>query len=282
MYADMLTCLFFFFNDTATTEIYTLSLHDALPISPRRRAGGMGARTFLAIVLPGRPSSRRDDLGAPRRTVRRNAFVRLLDRQRAAGRGALERRHQLRRRDLVHLRRPHRAADPEHLPEVLRGADDVVSALHLVRLDGARGPGGRVAVSRAGFRSVPAAGHRDGAARDVQLHDGAESQLPRAGGRARRSVHADGRAEDAPDDESARRSRPRRAGASPPSVPTARVIGPASCERAAQPAPSSPSSCGRFPPRWPWHRAIAWLWARCARARAAPRPVSRRARRSVT
>src|SRR5574341_2322887 len=29
----------FFFNDTATTEIYTLSLHDALPISARRREG---------------------------------------------------------------------------------------------------------------------------------------------------------------------------------------------------------------------------------------------------
>src|SRR2546428_14182771 len=28
--------IFFFFNDTATTEIYTLSLHDALPISQRR------------------------------------------------------------------------------------------------------------------------------------------------------------------------------------------------------------------------------------------------------
>src|SRR5690349_24893337 len=28
---------FFFFNDTATTEIYTLSLHDALPISPLLR-----------------------------------------------------------------------------------------------------------------------------------------------------------------------------------------------------------------------------------------------------
>src|SRR5256885_9632355 len=28
---------FFFFNDTATTEIYTLSLHDALPISPQVR-----------------------------------------------------------------------------------------------------------------------------------------------------------------------------------------------------------------------------------------------------
>ena len=46
----------FFFNDTATTEIYTLSLHDALPIcpggsqeripttqSPRGRVGGDGA-----------------------------------------------------------------------------------------------------------------------------------------------------------------------------------------------------------------------------------------------
>src|SRR2546427_6127167 len=31
----MLSCrFFFFFNDTATTEIYTLSLHDALPIYP--------------------------------------------------------------------------------------------------------------------------------------------------------------------------------------------------------------------------------------------------------
>src|SRR2546423_15182825 len=30
--------LFFFFNDTATTEIYTLSLHDALPILLRHRA----------------------------------------------------------------------------------------------------------------------------------------------------------------------------------------------------------------------------------------------------
>src|SRR3712207_8826258 len=37
---------FFFFNDTATTEIYTLSLHDALPISPagRRTAGPQGRR----------------------------------------------------------------------------------------------------------------------------------------------------------------------------------------------------------------------------------------------
>src|SRR5260370_33063190 len=33
LYADIPVHFFFFFNDTATTEIYTLSLHDALPIS---------------------------------------------------------------------------------------------------------------------------------------------------------------------------------------------------------------------------------------------------------
>src|SRR2546429_1649522 len=40
MYIQLLCFFFFFFNDTATTEIYTLSLHDALPISrrPRRRS----------------------------------------------------------------------------------------------------------------------------------------------------------------------------------------------------------------------------------------------------
>src|SRR2546429_6092862 len=31
----IMSVYFFFFNDTATTEIYTLSLHDALPILPR-------------------------------------------------------------------------------------------------------------------------------------------------------------------------------------------------------------------------------------------------------
>src|SRR5260221_4626331 len=34
----LLLFVFFFFNDTATTEIYTLSLHDALPICRRRRS----------------------------------------------------------------------------------------------------------------------------------------------------------------------------------------------------------------------------------------------------
>src|SRR4051812_9997685 len=40
MYSSAFFCRFFFFNDTATTEIYTLSLHDALPIYTGTGAGG--------------------------------------------------------------------------------------------------------------------------------------------------------------------------------------------------------------------------------------------------
>src|SRR5277367_7064147 len=44
---------FFFFNDTATTEIYTLSLHDALPISVSRslREGTLWVLGALALLL---------------------------------------------------------------------------------------------------------------------------------------------------------------------------------------------------------------------------------------
>src|SRR2546430_7691481 len=61
-------CYFFFFNDTATTEIYTLSLHDALPISrpahtrcrraagvsPAARARGAARRSALDAETRGR------------------------------------------------------------------------------------------------------------------------------------------------------------------------------------------------------------------------------------
>src|SRR3712207_8418901 len=62
---------FFFFNDTATTEIYTLSLHDALPIfafaavqrhvrSSRGRKRGLDARHRVAGGLgPGAPTASR-------------------------------------------------------------------------------------------------------------------------------------------------------------------------------------------------------------------------------
>src|SRR3712207_7994798 len=57
--------MFFFFNDTATTEIYTLSLHDALPIllralvlagddDPRRQVRDAHGRVGGVDVLPAR------------------------------------------------------------------------------------------------------------------------------------------------------------------------------------------------------------------------------------
>src|SRR3712207_8528411 len=48
--------LFFFFNDTATTEIYTLSLHDALPISSIASAMAWG--TMVGINARGRKPRR--------------------------------------------------------------------------------------------------------------------------------------------------------------------------------------------------------------------------------
>src|SRR5712675_3478716 len=44
---------FFFFNDTATTEIYTLSLHDALPISLRETIRHYGAYREKNAPAPG-------------------------------------------------------------------------------------------------------------------------------------------------------------------------------------------------------------------------------------
>src|SRR3712207_8723447 len=63
-YVDLHYCNIFFFNDTATTEIYTLSLHDALPISPRAsggpRRGGRGRTRTTRAPLPGATPTRRD------------------------------------------------------------------------------------------------------------------------------------------------------------------------------------------------------------------------------
>src|SRR2546427_2263106 len=55
----MLTLTFslFFFNDTATTEIYTLSLHDALPIWPRPAT----KRSMASVQMSGeKPEARQD------------------------------------------------------------------------------------------------------------------------------------------------------------------------------------------------------------------------------
>src|SRR3712207_7533337 len=60
-YYSLLILYFFFFNDTATTEIYTLSLHDALPISRR-------PRTILSsLCLRASPRSRTRAFCGPRK-----------------------------------------------------------------------------------------------------------------------------------------------------------------------------------------------------------------------
>src|SRR5258706_15693950 len=54
---------FFFFNDTATTEIYTLSLHDALPISEQRRAAVEPApRDARRAAIDARCRGKRNDV----------------------------------------------------------------------------------------------------------------------------------------------------------------------------------------------------------------------------
>src|SRR2546425_9412971 len=57
-----ITLLFFFFNDTATTEIYTLSLHDALPISTGHHAGNPDDPGHRPVV--GSRSSPGEEAGA--------------------------------------------------------------------------------------------------------------------------------------------------------------------------------------------------------------------------
>src|SRR5204863_9787331 len=62
----------FFFNSPATTEIYTLSLHDALPIWPRRTsaASSTGVRTSAAVRPIASPAS---DRSSGRWRVRRRS-----------------------------------------------------------------------------------------------------------------------------------------------------------------------------------------------------------------
>src|SRR2546421_7916509 len=59
--------LFFFFNDTATTEIYTLSLHDALPISLPDRRGASRAADGRGSWIPRPLRSETETVRASRR-----------------------------------------------------------------------------------------------------------------------------------------------------------------------------------------------------------------------
>src|SRR5438105_13777833 len=95
---------FFFFNDTATTELYTLSLHDALPI-------------FLVAEALDEPLEARDVLRVPRRGLRGLGHAsRLLAPPIVPGAGEVDRAAAL---ELEHGRR-HRLQEPA----VVRDEDD--------------------------------------------------------------------------------------------------------------------------------------------------------------
>src|SRR5437660_12754233 len=60
IHSSLFLFFFFFFNDTATTEIYTLSLHDALPIS------FLSARRYIGSSY--HPATRTGHAGIPGRS----------------------------------------------------------------------------------------------------------------------------------------------------------------------------------------------------------------------
>src|SRR5438874_13828773 len=77
---DLHVLFFFFFNDPATTEIYTLSLHDALPISVRNLFGlGLDAeRVEAGGIRPARVHERRSEEHTSELQSRRDLVCRLL------------------------------------------------------------------------------------------------------------------------------------------------------------------------------------------------------------
>src|SRR5574340_1769499 len=60
---------FFFFNDTATTEIYTLSLHDALPICVRRSQNLSCQFGISSFPVPQRSEEHTSELQSPKDLV---------------------------------------------------------------------------------------------------------------------------------------------------------------------------------------------------------------------
>src|SRR2546422_5260283 len=65
MYSNLFF-FFFFFNDTATTEIYTLSLHDALPISRSSAPAARRTRRGCSARSGDRPTTHRPGCGTDR------------------------------------------------------------------------------------------------------------------------------------------------------------------------------------------------------------------------
>src|SRR3989449_1759108 len=128
------TFFFFFFNDTATTEIYTLSLHDALPISPESLREARRPEPGGAAPPAGAGSRPREEAGdrceaprpqGPSRLVRRGRPKAPGEAGRAPGEGEGPDRDEAEAPRLRHRGRRHGAALPEaaRLPDGDAAAD---------------------------------------------------------------------------------------------------------------------------------------------------------------
>src|SRR2546427_11384864 len=72
-YMPFLVSFFFFFNDTATTEIYTLSLHDALPICALAAHPAEGRRADPAAGRTASPRTASLRVRSDRKSTRLNS-----------------------------------------------------------------------------------------------------------------------------------------------------------------------------------------------------------------
>src|SRR5256886_6805108 len=172
---------FFFFNDTATTEIYTLSLHDALPICAHTpRQGAHQSRRHRGARHPAR---RGDSAAAILRTVHAVEYPRRLSRAAELRRGGGA--HRSRGSRAIH----DPAADSARLVAPLAPGDSAVSRC--------RRPGGihlSVDPSRSAHGRVAARGERAGGASGPRERRCVDDVLSPAGtGRGARCVAPDGR-----------------------------------------------------------------------------------------
>src|SRR2546422_3214285 len=134
----------FFFNDTATTEIYTLSLHDALPISPSNR-------TTPGICCPS-PTSTAPWSAAPRSRRSEEHTSELQSRLHLVCRLLLEKKNQRSGQGIRGAALARQLGRPDPLS---RGARRLgASRDHALRLLAVRRPHRRVAESQIGRAHV--------------------------------------------------------------------------------------------------------------------------------
>ena len=142
---------------TSVSHIFVMEwaavIRDIVARPADRRCGRrLGAGHVLAASVPDRTPAGRPAVGAAHRPGPSRCSASVCwtsDRQRAAGRGAVARRDQLRRGGAVHLRRPDHHPDPGHLPALLRHQDDAHAARDLLRHHGRRRVHHRVHIRRA-------------------------------------------------------------------------------------------------------------------------------------